>query len=131
MTNRFEFEIGLTQGGLTNLEVLAVPVVAPKCFYSPFAETLNLGNGTKRGVGAPKALWRWGFIPQNQRDRLRTFCPGASAEVCIRTYTRDAADSVKEFSCTMIWPAADGEEVVHGHRIDFEIEFYNLVLLTE
>lgn len=131
MTNRFEFEIGLTQGSLVNLEVLSpTPVVPPKCMYTPYTDVIDVGDGSKRGVGAPTATWRWGFIERSQRDMLRTFCPGASAPAYIRTYTRDALDSAKEFSCDMIWPA-DSEEVVAGRRVDFTIEFRNLVLLTE
>lgn len=130
MTNRFEFEIGLTQGGLTNLEQLATPVTAPKRFYTPYTSVIILGDGSQRGQGAPTATWRWGFLPQNERDMLRTFCPGASAAVCIRTYTNDSADSAKEFSCDMYWPN-EAEEIAKGRRLDFTIEFRNLVLLAE
>jgi hypothetical protein len=130
MTYRSEFEIGLTQGGLTNLDVLSTPVVPPKWFYSSFADTRSLGNGMTRGVGAPVATWRWGFIKKTQRDKLRTFCPGVSASVVIRTYTTESLDSAKEFSCIMFWPI-DAEEINAGRRLDFTIEFRNLVLLSE
>jgi hypothetical protein len=130
MTNRYEFEIGLTQGGLTNLEVLATPVIPPRSIFTPYSEVLPLGSGASRGVGAPTATWRWDFITRAQRDMLRTFCVGASAPVCIRTYTRDTVDSAKEFSCDMIWPVME-EEVSASRRLDFAIEFRNLVLLSE
>lgn len=130
MTYRSEFEIGLTQGGLVNLDILATPVVPPKWFYSSFVEAIPLGSGAVRGMGAPTATWRWGFIKKAQRDMLRTFCPGASAAVCIRTYTTESLDSAKEFSCDMFWPT-DAEEVNAGRRLDFTIEFRNLVLLSE
>jgi hypothetical protein len=130
MTNRYEFEIGLTQGALVNLEVLSTPVIPPKWFYSPYSESIPLGDGSVRGVGAPMATWRWGFIKRAQRDKLRTFCPGASASVCIRTYTTETADIAKEFSCDMYWPT-EAEEVNSSRRLDFTIEFRNLVLLSE
>jgi hypothetical protein len=114
----------------TNIESLTVPVTPPKSTYTPYTSVVELADGSRRGIGAPVATWHWDFLPQTMRDQLRTFCTGASAAVYIRTYTKDNAFAPKYFTCQMIWPATS-EETQATRRMDFVIEFRQLVLVAD
>jgi hypothetical protein len=84
-----------------------------------------LGNGANRGVGLPVAIWHWGYLTRAQRDLLRAFCTGASATIFIETRTNDTVDVFDQFTTMMIWPLEENKDA--GRRIDFVIEFRNLV----
>jgi hypothetical protein len=118
--------IGFTYVNLTNVESLATPVYAPKSTYRPYTEGIELANGRARGFGRPIASWRWGFITSAMRTQLRTFCANKSNDVYIRTRTNEA-DAYSVFSAVMLWP--DDEDKQTGRRLDFEINFRNLVAL--
>jgi hypothetical protein len=120
-----EFEIGTTLGGMTNIQSLTVPLDLPKSEYAPYARSVNLGSGGKRGVGSPMATWIFPLMTVEQRDQLKSFCTGASAAVYIRTKLND--DTYADFSATMIWP--DGEERWYGVKRNYSILFRNLVLV--
>jgi hypothetical protein len=123
-----EFEIGETLETMTNLEELTTPVVPPKSAYLPYARTVNLGNGGKRGVGSPMAVWDFAVLSLAERNQLKTFCTGASADVYIRTKLND--DTYADFSAKMIW--ADGiEDRWYGEKKNFSITFRNLILIPE
>src|SRR5512139_381898 len=115
-----------TYVNLTNVESLATPVYPPKSTYRPFTEAINLANGRMRGFGRPIASWRWGFITQAMRTQLRTFCTAKSNSIYIRTRTNEA-DAYSVFSTTVIWP--DDEEKQAGRRLNYVLEFRNLVAL--
>lgn len=120
-----EFEIGTTEVGMTNIESLTTPLDAPKSEYFPYARTVNLGNGGKRGVGSPLATWTFGVMTLEQRDQLKTFCPDASGTVFIRTKLND--DTYADFEATMIW--MENETRWYGHKQNYQILFRNLVAL--
>lgn len=121
-----EFMIGTTLIGMVNLEALTVPMVPPKSNYLPFARTVNLGNGGKRGGGSPVAIWDFTLITLEERNQLKTFCPGASADVYIHTKLND--DTYADFSGKMIW--VDGaEDRWFGEKKNLTIVFRNLVLI--
>jgi len=122
---QYLFALGLAMTP-TNIESLTVPVTCPKSTFSPYSSVVELADGSKRGVGAPVATWHWDFLPQTMRDQLRTFCPGASASVYIRTYTKDNALSPHYYLAQMIWPT-QSEETQATRRMDFTIEFRQLV----
>ena len=122
-----DFMIGLTEMDLTNVEELGEPLEAPKSEYSPYARTVNLGNGGKRGVGFPMASWTFGLLTVEQRDQLKEFCPGASGEVVIRTKLND--DTYADFQATMLW--TDVEDRWYGVKRNYQILFRNLVLIAE
>lgn len=118
------YKIGTTSGGMVTLASLGIP--DPKGEYFNYSDLRNLGDGTVRGVGYPRAVWRWGFLSRADRDALRTYCTGvASSAIYIQTRTLDSTDVFDDFSATMIWPAE--EERSAGRRLSFEIEFRNLV----
>ena len=120
-----EFEIGTTEGGMTNIQSLTVPLELPKSEYMPYARVVNLGSGGKRGVGSPMATWNFPLLTVEQRDQLKSFCAGASGPVFIRTKLND--DTYADFSATMIWP--EGETRWYGVKQNYSILFRNLVAL--
>lgn len=122
-----EFEIGSTLVGMTNIEALATPLELPKSEYYPYARTVNLGDGGRRGVGYPMAAWTFPLLTVEQRDQLKSFCPDASATVYIRTKLND--DTYADFSAVMIW--TDTEDRWYGVKRNYQILFRNLVLIPE
>ena len=125
MAAQYQYEIGPTYAGMTNVEELATPLPPPRSTFKPYSQAVNLGNGRVRGNGWPVAEWRFGFLKQAQRDQLRAFCPGASACVYIKTRTNDSADSYQVYTATMVWPQSE-ERDADGRRLDFVVEFINL-----
>ncbi|MFA5836171.1 MAG: hypothetical protein WC837_04360 [Bellilinea sp.] len=120
---RYSFEIGLTQGGMINLESLATPVIPPAFDFADYSDEIELPNGRVRGMGFPRATWRWGNLEQAERTQLRTFCAGKSAEVYIKTLVNDK--TYKTFRAVMVWPA--GEDPTCDILLDFELAFRHLV----
>lgn len=121
-----EFAIGTTLEDLTNLSELETPVEHPKSEYLPYARTVNKGNGGRRGVGSPVAVWNFPLLSLEERNQLKEFCPGASAVVYIRTKLND--DSYADFSANMIWPDSP-EDRWYGEKKNFSILFRNLELI--
>jgi len=124
----YDYRIGATLAGMTNLENLTPPLPAPKSYFRPFYESITLADGSIRGMGSPVASWRWGVLSRAQRDALRVFCTSKSATVYIRTRKTDSADAYTDYRAIMIWP--DDEERDAGRRLDFLIEFRQLVVAT-
>lgn len=120
-----DFEIGLTEIGMTNIEALAEPLDPPKSEYLPYARTVNLGDGRKRGIGSPVAIWNFPLLTVEQRDQLKTFCPNAAGVVFIRTKLND--DTYADYQGTMIWP--EDEDRWYGIKRNYQIVFRNLVAL--
>jgi hypothetical protein len=124
----YQYAIGLSAETLTNIESLTVSVRPPKHGFSPYSKPLPLGNGTVRGGGWPTASWNWKILGRAERDQLRTFCPGASAEVFITTRISDNADEYKTFSAVMLWPQEEEKDA--GKRPDFTLKFQRLAEVT-
>ena len=123
-----EFEIGTTEGGMTNVELLTTPLLAPKSNYFPYARTPSKGNGGTRGVGSPIATWSFGFLSAAEYNQLKTFCPGASADVFIRT--KLDGDTYADFEAKMIWPN-EAQDRTYSIRKNFTVTFRNLILIPE
>ena len=123
-----DYEIGATGPGLTNLAALTPPVPEPKSNFQDSSRYVTLGDGSVRGLGWLAAEWRWTFLTRAQRDELKTFCAGASADVFIRTRTNDTIDTYGEYSAKMIWP--QNEEKSYSKRMDFVIRFVDLEVYT-
>jgi hypothetical protein len=121
-----EFMIGTTLEGMTNLEALMVPLVPPKSNYLPYARTVNLGSGGKRGVGSPMAFWDFSLMTLEERNQLKEFCPGAAADVYIRTKLND--DTYADFSAKMLW-LDNIEDRWFGEKKNMTIQFRNLILI--
>jgi hypothetical protein len=123
-----DFEIGTTLMGMTNIEQLSTPLTAPKSAYLPYARTANKGSGGTRGIGSPVAQWMFALLSAAQLNQLKTFCPGASADVYIRTKLDD--DTYADFSGKMIWPN-EPQDRWYGERKNFTVVFRNLILIPE
>ena len=108
-----------------NLETLSIR--PPKGTFKPYADTVNLGNGTARAMGRPVASWLWGFMSLTQRNTLRAYCTGKSARVYICTKVNDSSDSFVTYDAVMLWP--DEEKKFAGRRTDFEVLFRDLIAL--
>lgn len=113
---------------LRNVETLVAGMPAPKGFFQFYSVALPLEDGGVRGGGWRKAMWRWQFLTQAQRDALRTYCTGASADVYIKTRTVDNSDAYVIYSAKMIWPGPDPEQRDALRRIEFELNFQALVV---
>lgn len=121
----YEYKIGTTLGGMTNIESLTVPLPNMQSFFRAYAEIVTLGDGSSFGRGFPQVEWKWNLFTREQRDQLRTFCAGASASVYIRTRTNDSADAYKNYLALMHWPLE--EEKYATRRTDLNILFTQLV----
>lgn len=116
------YKIGTSVVGLTAVESLTVAVPAPKSNYQPYQEAIDLGDRKTRGLGLPSTTWRWNIITAAQRNQLRAFCAGASAEIYIATRKDD--DTFGNFKAVMIWPQAEERDFLR--RMSFEIRFTSL-----
>ncbi len=122
---QYSYEIGASYGGMVNVEELATPLPAPKSAFRPYSKRIDLGDGTVRGLGWVTATWRFGVLKSSLRDQLRVFCAGASASVYIKTRKNNTSDAYQVYTAVMIWP--EEEEKRAGRRLDFVVEFRNLV----
>jgi len=124
----YDYEIGTTAAGTTNVEDLTTSVKAPKSTFNKYSDSISLGDATVRGLGNPVTTWRWGWLDQDEYDQLRTFCSGKSAEIYINTKKDDG--SYDKYSCVVVWP--DMSSIVKQERDgsfyyqDFVLEFRHL-----
>ncbi len=120
------FKIGTTLEGITSLDALTTWIPDPKTEFRFYSKQLDLGSGLKRGAGWPITTWTYGFLTQAQRDQLRTFCTGASAEVYITTRARDTESEslFKTYKAVMTWPEI--EEYRNSRRLDIIFSFTHL-----
>lgn len=125
MTDNYLFAIGLTLEELTNLSELTVPVLTVASQHFDYARIVNLGNGGTRGVGSPYHIWNVGLPTLDERNQLKTFCPGASAEVFIYTKLNDG--TWVTFQCQMLWTTDEGWW--YGDKKTIAITFRNLILI--
>jgi hypothetical protein len=127
-TYLYDYKIGSTLVGLTNLEGLTVPLPPPHAIYKSYQNIVPLGDMTTRGIGFPSAVWRWASLTDAQRDQLRSFCAGSSAEIYIRTRTNENTNEYKSFKGVMIWPTEEDPDSYS--KVDFIITFVGLVVQT-
>jgi hypothetical protein len=126
------FEIGIADDStMTDLDDLTIPIPAPQSPFKPFYDYRILADGSKRGLGAATAIWRWAYLTDEQRDELRAFCGDPSAVIFITTRTAENSDSFATYAAIMNWPeeAEDrqGQRLGTIVRHDFVLEFRSLV----
>lgn len=73
----------------------------------------------------PVAYWTFPLMTIEERNQLKTFCPGYSAQVYITTKKDD--DTFATFQCTMNWTDDDTSGRWHGNRKEIIVELVNLV----
>jgi len=71
------------------------------------------------------AYWTFPLLSLDERNQLKSFCPGYSATVYIRTKKDD--DTYANFQCIMNWVDDDTSGRWFGERKEIIIEFVNLV----
>jgi hypothetical protein len=122
MANLYSFEIGITLGGMVNVETLdGGKMPAPRATYKPYSELIHLGNGAVRGVGYPVIIWKWGILSRSARDALRVYCPSSSSLVYIKTQVIDSSDTYVTYQAWMIWPEEEDRDA--SRRVEFAVEF--------
>lgn len=120
-----QFEIGTTLEGMTNVEQLTEALPAPRSTYQDYSALVQLGSGGMIGQGFPAATWVFGTLTTAQRDQLKTFCPGASATVYIKTKLGSEASGADEFAvftAIMTWPFPEPGRT-YSMRNNYVIEF--------
>lgn len=117
----YEYQLGATELGMDYLYNLGI--VAPKSEFRPFSKNVITGNGQKKGLGFPVAIWHWDYVTKDQRDNIRAFVDGLSSTVYFRTRIED--DSYADFVGIMNW--VEEEEKYAGRRFDLTLEFTHLV----
>ncbi len=121
-----EFKIGTTLEGITALADLTTPLPDPQWEYFPYSKLVSLGDGSARGLGMAKVIWKFPLLEVEQIDELRTLCPEASGEIYFRSKIYD--DTFVSFAGTVVWPVAkDGSHKFNGVRAELTLEFRNLV----
>ncbi len=131
-----DYRIGLTSGSMASLDSIPSPsgsgvvsVTPPKSTFTPYSDEQQLVSGLVRGVGYPKAVWIWNVLTREERDALRQYCPGKSANVYIKTKTMDSSDSYHTYAAVMVWPTQE-EQRDFQRRLEFKITFQTLVFVS-
>lgn len=117
----YEFSLGPDVPGLATLGSLGV--IWPAHEFLPASEEVIKPNGGSSLVGWIQCTWHWGFITKAEIDILKTFCPGKSAPVYLRTLDDD--DDWVNYFGQMNWP---GKITYQNQKaVDFTIIFRALV----
>lgn len=121
---QYDYQIGTTYGGMVNVESLPTPVFAPKRDPMKYTKPMPLGDTNVRALGWLTTGWHWDFMTQAQYTQIKTFCPGLSAQVYIKT--KDNSGAYKIYTATMLWPTQEPERD-RGRVMDITITFIALV----
>lgn len=119
----------ITGVNLKNVTALSTPVPAPKPVPKLWATAQPLGSGLQRALGKPSTVWQFSYLKRAQRDKLRTFCTGKSANVYIRSRGLDNADAYLYYQAVMLWPDDEARDSL-GYRVPLAVTFQFLVPLT-
>lgn len=138
MTDQFliaTLATGINPANWTTVESLLgaedITLRALEWSFNPYSKYIKLHDGKIRGVGAPIAVWSFKALRPEQRENLRDFCTGISADVYIRTPTNDTVAGVRQwgnFQAIMNWMTRS--ELVGINYVEIiEITFTMLVVL--
>jgi hypothetical protein len=98
---------------------------APHFTYKPYSKQIVNGAGLVMGMGWAVGTWDWVIISAIQRDWLRGFVPGQSAEVWVNTRIMDNAEQYVPLHVVAVWPI--DTEVHDAHRrTNFTIAFQRM-----
>ena len=103
-----------------------IPVEVDDSYFPQSTYTDN-GDGSRTAQGWIKVIWRFKITHAWQREALRAYCPGLSADVYLRTHTNEYNVCIEEYDWIslrgqMCWPIAD--EAKDGRFVsDLEFEF--------
>lgn len=110
-------EEGLVPDGYLFMLKVTTPRSDP---YIPASKVYELANGGVRTAGVGLAAWSWAFISLTERNILRALCPGAFAEIYIRTL--DENNAWANMRGKMFWPTK-GEVYNNDQSINLTIGF--------
>lgn len=112
------FAIGAATNSVQSFDDLGIvpPFQDP---YTPYGIEVDAMDALVYGHGYPVTAMRWGFISQEQRNILKTYCPGKSATVIIRIHDDDW-DWIY-CQANMIWQPE--QPPANGFILDFSIAF--------
>lgn len=85
---------------------------------------IELQSGKTAGLGFPVVTWKFRGLRLEQRENLRDFCPGFSADVYIRTPTNETIAGVRQwadYQCIAHW-AQRSEIISDGIGLAEEVE---------
>jgi len=94
--------------------------------YFPYSTYTDNGDGSRTGQGWIRVIWRIKIVHAWQRQALRAYCPGLSADVYLRTHTNEYNDCIEEYDWInlrgqMHWMVGDEErEGQYVNNIEFE-----------
>lgn len=96
--------------------------------FQPYTKGVTLGDGHVLGVGAPVATWKFRALKPEQRENIKDYCAGLSADVYIRTPTNETVAGVrvwKNYQAIMKW--TDSFEIIGVDAVEeIVITFTNL-----
>lgn len=112
--------------GATTLTGRRLPQATP---YEAAKVVENL-DASLTYVGPGRAVWRFGVLTQAMLTALRGVCPGASAEVYLRT-RRPVDGYWQDYTAVMRWPLGIEDSRQPGTRyVNVEIEFVRMQEMT-
>jgi hypothetical protein len=116
-------KIGTTSGGMAYLSALSPAIREPLIDPMDYAETIELGDGTRQGQGWLMQNWHWDFVTEAQANKLRTYI----GTVYVVTLENDGTTGT--YSGTLVWPEKEPEH--RSNRVlDLTIELRNLAVVT-
>lgn len=122
-----EFKIGTSVEGLTSLDALTVALPTPKTPFRASTSLVATASGFVVGKGFPTCEWTFSMLEADQREQLRSFCAGASAEVYIRTMTNEG-DAFGIYRAVMVWPLEEDRDPTARHdRLELRISFRRMI----
>lgn len=99
--------------------------------FIPYASEAGLANGKRFGRGYPIARWKFRALRPEQRENLRDFCTGLSADVYIRTPTNETSAGSRtwdDFQAILQWTS--GAELVGVNYVEeVVLEFTHLIAI--
>ncbi|MGQ9768511.1 MAG: hypothetical protein ACUVSS_14635, partial [Anaerolineae bacterium] len=93
--------------------------------FIEYTREYDKADGQVGGDGYPTAIWTFDLLTPEQVAKLRTYCPGKSASVYIRT--RAPNEQFVKYVAIMIWPSDLMKKRLAGRYLDVEIHFRRLV----
>lgn len=124
-----DFEIGTTLETMTNIEALTPALSVPRAPFRDFADRVTASSGRVFGRGFPFCRWLFSRLTGAQREELKSFCAGESANVYIKTLAND--DVYHVYQAVMVWPQGEEREPAVRDRMELEILFTHLVEIPE
>lgn len=107
----------------------------PDVTFLPFAAFSDNIDGSRSGLGFPKAVWKWSGREDLKLELLHDFWNDAlSVELYIRTRTNRVDGSgnyiFRTFLCQALWIERE-EDKQAGYTLDVELSFRHLVIQEE